>query len=101
VRLGAAVARIKREVRVWSLVMRDPRTPRVSKWLLGAALAYVASPVDVVPDFIPILGQLDDLVIVPTLIWLATRFIPRDVVAECRAKVCPQENDLPVIGVDS
>ena len=88
-------------MRVWSLVVRDPRTPRVSKWLLGAALAYLASPVDLVPDFIPILGQLDDLVIVPTLIWLATRFVPRDVVAECRVKVCSQENDLPAIGVDS
>jgi uncharacterized membrane protein YkvA (DUF1232 family) len=63
--------------------MRDPRTPRVSKWLLGAAVAYLASPVDLVPDFIPILGQLDDLVIVPTLVWLATRLVPGDVVAEC------------------
>ncbi len=82
-RLGGAVTRIRREVRVWSLVMRDPRTPRVSKWLLGAAVAYLASPVDLVPDFIPILGQLDDLVIVPTLVWLATRLVPGDVVAEC------------------
>lgn len=98
--LKTSVARIRREVRVWSLVLKDPRTPRVSKWLLGAALVYLASPVDLVPDFIPVLGQLDDLVIVRGLVRLATRFIPREVVAECREKVRRQENGLPVIGVD-
>lgn len=98
--LRIAVARIRREVCVWSLVLKDPRTPRVSKWLLGAALVYLASPVDLVPDFIPVLGQLDDLVIVRGLVWLATRFIPRAVVAECREKACRQENGLPPIDVD-
>lgn len=98
--LSTTVARIRREVRVWFLVLKDPRTPQVSKWLLGTALAYLASPVDLVPDFIPVLGQLDDLVIVPGLVWLATRFIPRGVVAECREKASHQENGLPPIGVD-
>src|SRR5664280_2654866 len=78
-----AVKRVTREVRVWSLVLKDPRTPRVSKVLLGAALAYLVSPVDLVPDFIPVLGQLDDLVIVRGLVWLAMRSIPREVVADC------------------
>jgi len=95
-----AVKRVRHEVRVWSLVLKDPRTPRVSKVLLGAALAYLVSPVDLIPDFIPVLGQLDDLVIVRGLVWVATRFIPRSVVAECREKVCRQENGLPAIGVD-
>lgn len=85
---------------MWFLVVKDPRTPRVSKWLLGAALVYLASPVDLVPDFIPVLGQLDDLVIVPGLVWLATRFIPRGVVAECREQASRQENELPASGVD-
>jgi uncharacterized membrane protein YkvA (DUF1232 family) len=99
--LRIAVERIRREVRVWSLVLKDPRTPQVSKWLLGAALVYLASPVDLVPDFVPVLGQLDDLLIVPGLVWLATRFVPRGVVAECRERACDhQENDLPSIGVD-
>jgi len=88
VSLSTSVKHIRREVRVWFLVLKDPRTPRVSKWLLGAALVYLASPVDLVPDFVPVLGQLDDLVIVHGLIWLATRFIPRGVVAECREKAC-------------
>ncbi|MHB8106037.1 MAG: YkvA family protein [Candidatus Cryosericum sp.] len=99
--IRTAARRLRREVRVWSLVMRDPRTPRISKWLLGAALAYLVSPVDVIPDFIPLLGQLDDLVIVPGFVWLATRFIPHGVVAECRAKACPQDSSLPVVGVDA
>jgi uncharacterized membrane protein YkvA (DUF1232 family) len=98
--LRIAVACIRREVRVWSLVLKDPRTPRVSKVLLGAALAYLVSPVDLVPDFIPVLGQLDDLVIVRGLVWLAMRSIPRAVVAECREKAYRQENGLPPIGVD-
>jgi carbonic anhydrase len=72
----------------------------VSKWLLGAALVYLASPVDLIPDFIPVLGQLDDLVIVRGLVRLATRFIPREVVAECREKASRQENGPPVIGMD-
>jgi len=96
-----AVKRVRREARVWSLVLKDPRTPRVSKVLLGAALAYLVSPVDLVPDFIPVLGQLDDLVIVRGLVRLAMRFIPREVVADCREKARRQESDLPVIGVDS
>jgi uncharacterized membrane protein YkvA (DUF1232 family) len=87
-------------MRVWLLVLKDPRTPRVSKWLLGVALVYLASPVDLVPDFIPVLGQLDDLVIVRGLVWLATRFIPHGVVAECREKVSRQDNGLPAVGVD-
>ena len=94
-----AVKRVRREVRVWSLVLKDPRTPRVSKWLLGAALVYLASPVDLIPDFIPVLGQLDDLVVVRGLVRLAMRFIPREVVAECREEAFRQENGLPVTGM--
>jgi len=74
--LHTVTARVEREIRLWTLVLRDPRTPQISKWLLGAALAHLASPVDIVPDFIPVLGQLDDLVIVPMLVWVAVRFIP-------------------------
>jgi uncharacterized membrane protein YkvA (DUF1232 family) len=99
--LRPSIKRITREVRVWSLVLKDPRTPRVSKWLLGAALVYLVSPVDLIPDFIPVLGQLDDLVIVRGLVRLAMRFIPREVVADCREKARRQENGLPAIDVDS
>jgi uncharacterized membrane protein YkvA (DUF1232 family) len=65
-------------------VWQHPRTPRASKWLLGLALAYFVSPIDLIPDWIPVLGQLDDLLIVPTLIFLAVRLVPRSVLQECR-----------------
>ena len=75
---------IGRELRVYRLVLAHPRCPRRAKILLGAALGYLAMPFDLIPDFIPVIGHLDDAVIVPGLVWLAMRSIPNDVVDECR-----------------
>lgn len=66
--------------------MAHPETPGLSRWLLGGALAYLLSPVDLIPDWIPILGQLDDLLIVPVLVYAALSFIPLAVKKECRDK---------------
>lgn len=79
--------RFKAELELWRRVWRHPRTPRTAKWLLGLALAYTLTPFDIIPDFIPVLGQLDDLVIVPLLVALALWLVPGDVVAECRSNV--------------
>lgn len=68
-------------------MMVHERTPLASKILLGAAIGYFLSPIDLIPDFVPVLGQLDDLLIVPGLLFLALRFVPADVVAECRMGV--------------
>ncbi len=81
-----ALNRAKRELAYYRALFSHARTPRISRWLLGGATAYLLSPLDIIPDFIPILGQLDDLVIVPCMIYAALAFIPASVKAECREK---------------
>jgi uncharacterized membrane protein YkvA (DUF1232 family) len=79
-----------REIHVYRRVLLHPRTPRLARWCLAAAVAYFVTPIDLVPDFIPVFGQLDDLVIVPALVWAARRLIPPDVWLECR-QACANE----------
>ena len=76
----------REEAVVYKSVMADPRCPRVSRWLLGCAVAYALSPIDLIPDFIPVIGHLDDLLIVPLLVYLAVRMIPRELIAEHRLR---------------
>jgi uncharacterized membrane protein YkvA (DUF1232 family) len=90
-RLKAIKERFKSELKVYRLIISDPRTPRLAKWLLGTAMAYAISPIDLIPDFIPVLGYLDDVMIVPTLVILAVKLIPQEVVDDCRRRA----NDSP------
>jgi uncharacterized membrane protein YkvA (DUF1232 family) len=85
-RFKAIKERFKSEPKVYRLILSDPRTPRPAKWLLGAAIAYAISPIDVIPDFIPVLGYLDDVLIVPTLVILAVKLVPQEVVDDCRRR---------------
>lgn len=57
----------------------DPRTPRRARWLLTALVIYLVNPIDLIPDFIPVLGQLDDVAIAALLLWLAWRAVPPEV----------------------
>lgn len=75
---------IKRDVYALSLACRDPRVPWYAKALAVAVLTYALSPIDLIPDFIPVLGYLDDVLIVPVGIVLVRRLIPSDVMAEHR-----------------
>jgi uncharacterized membrane protein YkvA (DUF1232 family) len=63
---------------------RHPRTPLGARLLAAAVAAYALSPIDLIPDFIPVLGLLDDLLLVPLGIWLTLRLVPPDVILECR-----------------
>jgi len=80
-------AMMRREALAIGLALKDVRTPLRAKLVGGAALAYLMSPIDLIPDFIPLAGQLDDLLIVPAGLWLARRMIPPQVLAEARARV--------------
>ena len=77
---------IKRDVVALWLAARDPRVPWYAKAIAGTVAAYALSPIDLIPDFIPILGYLDDLIIVPLGIWLAVRLMPSELMDEFRAQ---------------
>ncbi len=83
-RLKHRAGRLKQEIWALFLALKDPETPALARSIIVVAVAYAASPVDLIPDFIPILGQLDDLVIVPALIAWAVRLIRPEVLARCR-----------------
>jgi uncharacterized membrane protein YkvA (DUF1232 family) len=89
---------LKREVAALFLAMRHPRTPWYAKLLLLAIVAYALSPIDLIPDFVPVIGLLDDIVLLPLAIALVLRMIPETVIAECRARAVTNEMDRSRIG---
>ena len=86
-RLKAIRKSLKQEIKVYQLVLKDRRTPVVAKILLGLAIGYFFLPFNIIPDFIPVLGHLDEVIIIPTLIYIAIKLIPIEVVAEHRQSV--------------
>ena len=85
-----ALKRRARQVKIdliaLSLATRDPRTPWYAKLIIAGCVAYALSPVDVIPDFIPVLGLVDELIFIPLALALAIRFIPDEVLADCRSR---------------
>lgn len=81
---------LKRDVLALWIAARDSRTPWYAKLAAGAVAAYALSPIDLIPDFIPILGYLDDLIIVPLGILLVVKLIPPGLMAEYRAMAAGQ-----------
>jgi uncharacterized membrane protein YkvA (DUF1232 family) len=86
---------IKRDTHALYLAARDPRTPWYAKAFATAVAAYALSPIDLIPDFVPVLGYVDDLLIVPAGIALVIRMIPTEVMAEHR-KIADAALDRPV-----
>jgi uncharacterized membrane protein YkvA (DUF1232 family) len=85
-RLRDWAAALKRDVASLWYAYRDPRTPFVAKALAVFIVAYAVSPIDLIPDFIPVIGYLDDLILLPAAIYLALRLIPEEVLKESRAR---------------
>ena len=84
--LKAWARRIKRDgVTLW-FAGKNPRTPWYAKALGVFVVAYALSPIDLIPDFIPVLGYVDDVLLLPVLIWLTIRLLPPEVLAECRSQ---------------
>lgn len=81
---------LKREVTALAYAQRHPDTPPAAKVLAVAVVAYALSPVDLIPDFIPVLGLLDDLVLLPLGIYLALKLVPEHVMTEARQKATAQ-----------
>jgi uncharacterized membrane protein YkvA (DUF1232 family) len=91
----------KQNIYALYLATQDPRVPLLAKVIISLVVGYVLSPIDFIPDFIPIIGYLDDFLLVPIGIWLAMRLIPLTVWKECQAQAAENSIKLsgsPVVG---
>ena len=84
--LRSRARKLKSEIFALYLALRDPRTPWYAKVFGALVVAYAFSPLDLIPDFIPVLGYLDDVILLPVGIWLTIRMIPPAVLDESRAR---------------
>jgi uncharacterized membrane protein YkvA (DUF1232 family) len=83
------VNRLRRELRYYRAILRDPRTPRAARWLIGVGVGYLLMPIDIVPDFIPIVGQLDDAIVVSIFVGIGMFFVPASVRQDVRLRTRP------------
>jgi uncharacterized membrane protein YkvA (DUF1232 family) len=77
----------KKYIELCKLLYTDSRTPKITKILLWIAIGYALSPIDLIPDFIPVIGHLDDIVIVPVLLYIAIKSVPKNVYIENYVKI--------------
>ena len=84
--LRARAKQLKTDVPAVFLALKHPKTPPAAKLLAALTVAYALSPIDLIPDFIPVLGYLDDVLLLPALIACTARLVPAPVLAECRKK---------------
>ena len=78
--------RLRRDTLALWFAVRDQRTPLWLRWLGFLIVAYALSPIDLIPDFIPVVGYLDELILLPAGLWLMIRYMPAQVLAECRVQ---------------
>src|SRR5256714_6429281 len=97
-RLRSRARELKRELIALALAVRHPRTPWYARVVVAGCVAYAITPVDFIPDAIPVVGLIDDLIFIPLAIALAVRFIPAPVLADCRARSYEIEARAPRLG---
>ena len=93
-RRGSAAALATRLLALWKL-FRHPQTPRAAKWVAFAVIAYAVSPIDLIPDFIPVIGLLDDLILLPLGVALAVRLVPDSLWQACLREAEASRERLP------
>jgi uncharacterized membrane protein YkvA (DUF1232 family) len=81
----------KRELIAYQRVLRDERTPLSAKLFLALAIGYLCMPFDLIPDFMLVIGHLDDAIVIPALVFAALRMVPREIVSEHRAQVVREQ----------
>ena len=94
-KLKAHTKSLERDIHALYLAARDPRTPWYAKAIIGCVVAYALSPIDLIPDFIPVLGYLDDLLLLPVGIYLALKLIPAEVLTDARRRAAETAATLP------
>jgi uncharacterized membrane protein YkvA (DUF1232 family) len=93
-KIKAHAKALKGEIHALYLAARDPRTPWYAKALIACVVAYALSPIDLIPDFIPVLGYLDDLILLPLGIYLALKLIPAEVLIDARRRASEVPSNL-------
>ncbi|HWO41610.1 MAG TPA: YkvA family protein [Candidatus Eisenbacteria bacterium] len=94
-RLKTTARRLKGELAALYLAYRDPRVPWYTKFIIVCVVGYALSPIDLIPDPIPVLGYIDDLILLPLGIYLAIRMIPEEILTQCREKAAAARLELP------
>jgi len=92
-KFGRVIYRLKRYAKIYWLLLKDPRTPKLSKIIVLSAIVYLIWPFDLIPDIIPFAGVVDELIIIPLLFYIATKFIPKNVVEDNKRKVKGVKNE--------
>ncbi len=83
-KLKQLASRLKAEFAFYQRLQEHPQTPKLAKALLWLAIGYVLMPFDLIPDFLPVIGQLDELVIIPLLLYFALKLTPPKIILACR-----------------
>lgn len=84
-KLKQIAAQLKAEFKFYQRLQKHPKTPKFAKALLWLAVGYLLMPFDLIPDFLPVIGQLDELVVIPLLLYFALKLTPPEIILECKA----------------